>query len=142
MTNVEIATLFKEPGLYVLNDTRVRGCTVPILSLADDTQVDDDGKPKVRAFQLQACGELSPDPENWHKAATASLAGGPFSTQMCQQLDEQAEKLFDLETAVCEAKEHARLYRDVALSQGLSDVAHAMQIILDTLTPEAEKPLL
>lgn len=135
MTNVEIATLFKEPGLYVLNDTRVRGCTVPVLSLADDTQVDDDGNPVVRAFQLQACNELSPDPQQWHKAASASLAGGPFSTQMCEQLDEQAERLFDLETAVSEAKEYARMYRDVALSQSLPDVAQAMQIILDALTP-------
>ncbi len=136
MTSVEIATLFKETGLWVLTDSRVMGCTVPVLSVTDDVRVDDDGKPVVRVFQLQACNELSPDPQQWQKASSASLAGGPFSTQMCQQLDEQAEKFFDLETAVSEAKEHARLYRDVALSQGLGDVAQAMQIILDTLTPE------
>lgn len=139
MSPQEIATLFTEPGLWVLTDTRIRGATVPIVSLHDDQQLDDDGKPRVRVFMLQFAHELSPDPDQWQKAACASLAGGPFSSQMCQQIEEQADRLFDLESAVAEAKDYARLCRDVGLSQGMPELAQAMQIILDTLTPEAQQ---
>lgn len=136
MTEDEIKTLFMEPGLYLLQDTRIRGGTVPIVSLYDDLKLDDNGKPLVRVFMLQFAHELSPDPAQWEKAACASLAGGPFSLQVCKMLENEGTRLHALETAVAEAKEYACMARDVALNDGLQNFAEAMQIILDTLTPE------
>lgn len=113
---------------------------MPIVSLHDDQTLDEYGKPTVRVFQLVFAHELSLDPERWQNADSASLAGGPFTLSMCQQIEEQAERLFYLESAVAEAKDYARMCRDVALSQDLQEVAHAMQIILDSLTPEQATP--
>lgn len=135
MTEEEIKNLFSATGLYVLEDGRTPGSTIPVAVMSDTHEYGGEEVTIHRAFIMHPKCELSPDPARWTLNGTTRLLGGPFSSAVCGLLERDGNRLHALESAVAEAKEFARLYRDVALRNGLQNVAQAMQIILDSLTP-------
>ncbi len=138
MTTEEIATLFSEEGLYVLEDSRCPGCTCAVMVLNDMKEQNEQGHRRAFMLTTNPDSELSLDPSRWQQQTTTRLIGGPFSVAVCNQLEKDGQRLFELETAVAETKEYVRMYRDVLLSKGMTGIAEAMQIVLDTLTPEAK----
>lgn len=141
MTEEEIKNLFSAPGLYILEDGRCPGSTIPVAVMSDTREHGGQEVIIYRAFILHPKCELSPDPAQWTINGTTNLVGGPYSVAVCDMLEKDGQRLFALEEAVKEAKEFARLYRDMALKEGLQNVAEAMQIILDALhPPRVESP--
>lgn len=140
MTEGELQNLFSEPGLYLLEDGRLPGCTVAIMTLTDTQEVYGDIKTIHRAFLLHAGCELSPDISQWGNThATTTLVGGPFSVQSCKAMEEQCEKFLAMEERVNETAEMLGMLQRSVKRAGYSLFAETLTMAVETLTGEEPK---
>lgn len=132
MTREETEQMFSRNGLWIIGDHRMPGTTMPVLVLSDVAQ--NGIRLRGRAFMWTNSenNELTPDADVWHGTQTF-LAGGPFSTKSCQDLDEERRELQALRQTVQDLRDDLRLLRDSSISAGCLSVSQCAQSMLDNI---------